>query len=323
MKKSRLFKKDASAKAQEYRFSKSTRVWASIGSAVLALVGVLCITVSSVGMHMFSLIQFTDPNDSYDPNATLPSEEDDVIYSEPFDESLYNSSASVADIPLKGNTNAVRNIMLLGIDSDTFSGRSDSMILLSIDDASKTIRLISFQRDTWVTVPGRDVDKDGNYDIDKLAHAYAYGRFPLLSKTFAQNFRLDIEDYIGVNFKVLPVLIDAMGGIDVELTAKEMAQIPAVGCKLTASSHDPNFVPLSGAPGVHHLDGFQALEYSRIRAIDSDIKRAERQRKVISLLIEKAKGMSYTQLVGVVYKALSYVNTNMSADVVAAGPKVN
>ena len=299
--------------AHEYRYSKTVRIWSTVGSCVLALVGVLCITVSAIGMHMFSLINFVDPDTSYDPNATLPSEEDDVIYSDPFDESLYNGSASVADIPLKGNTKAVRNILLLGIDSETFSGRSDSMIVLSINDAAKTIRLISFQRDTWVTIPGRDVDKDGKFDIDKLAHAYAYGRSSLLSKTFAQNFRLDISDYVGVNFKVLPVLIDAMGGLDIYLTAKEMTQIPAPGCTIDDPSH-PDFVPLTGGAGVYHLNGLQALSYSRIRVIDSDIKRAERQRKVISLLIEKAKNMSYTQLVSVVYKALSYVNTNMSAD---------
>ena len=305
-----------SKKATVYRYSKTTRILSAVGASLLALFGALCIVVASIGMHMFSLINFVDPDTGFDPNATLPNDEseDDVMYDDPFDESLYNSSAAVSDIPLKGNTNSVRNILLLGVDSQTFSGRSDAMIVLSINDKAKTIRLISFQRDTWVTIPGRDRDGDGKDDIDKLAHAYAYGRFNLLSKTFEQNFRLDIDDYIGVNFKVLPVLIDAMGGLDISLTAKEMTQIPAKGCTVTASSKDPAFIPLSGSAGVHHLNGFQALEYSRIRAIDSDIKRAERQRKVISLLIEKAKNMSYTQLVGVVYEALSYVNTNMSAD---------
>ena len=71
---------------------------------------------------------------------------------------------------------------------------------------------------------------------------------------------------------------------------------------------------MTGEAGVHHLDGFQALEYARIRKIDSDFKRTERQRKVLTLLMEKAKKMSYTQLIGIVYKAVSHVDTNMSTD---------
>lgn len=299
---------------REHRYSKKTRIWTIIGSSFMALVGVACVAVSMVGMHWISLIGFEDPDQTYDPNATITTEDEDTKYSDPFDETLYNEATSVSDIPLRGNENGIRNIMLLGIDSNTFSGRSDTMIILSVNDNTKTIRLISLQRDTWVTIPGRDRNGDGIDDIDKLSHSYAYGRFDLLSKTIAQNFRLDIDEYISVNFKVLPVLIDAMGGIDVELTAKEMTQIPARGCTVTASSKDPAFVPLSGKPGVHHLTGFQALEYARIRAIDNDFKRAERQRKVISLLIEKAKTMSYGDLVGVVYEALTYINTNMSAD---------
>ncbi len=306
--------KKAAVKAmREYRYSKKVRIWTIVGSSAMALVGILCITVSAVGMHMLSLINFEDPDTSYDPNATLPSEpEDDLNYSDPFDDTLYNNAASVLDIPLHGNENGVRNILLLGVDGNTFSGRSDSMIILSINDNTKTIRLISLLRDTWVSIPGRDRNGDGKDDVDKLNAAYAYGRFPLLKKTIAQNFRMNIDDYIGVNFKVLPILIDAMGGLDIQLTAREMGQIPAVGC--TISANNPGFVPLTGNAGVHHLNGFQALEYARIRKIDSDFKRTERQRKVISLLIEKAKTMSYSQLINVMYSALDHVSTNMSAD---------
>lgn len=305
----------ATEPVRKHRYSKTARIWTIVGSSVMAVVGVLCLVVSMVGMHWIGRIGFDDPDDgTYNPNITITTEQEDTQYTDPFDEELYNKAGSVADIPLRGNEGAIRNIMLIGIDSNTFAGRSDTMIILSINQNTKTIRLVSLQRDTWVSIPGRDRDGDGVDDIDKLSHSYAYGRFNLLSKTIAQNFRLDIDDYIGVNFKVLPVLIDAMGGLDVELTAREMTQIPARGCTVTASSKDPSFVPLSGNPGVHHLTGFQALEYARIRAIDNDFKRAERQRKVIGLLIEKAKTMSYADLVSVVYEALTYISTNMTAD---------
>lgn len=281
----------------------------------MALLGVLCITVSGIGMHMLSLISFSSGDEPYDPNATIPGEEEeDNTYSEPFDPSLYDDANTVLDIPLRGNANGIRNILLLGIDGNSFTGRSDTMVILSINDNTKTIRLVSLLRDTWASIPGRDRNKDGVDDICKLNTAYAYGRFRLLSKTIAQNFRLDIDEYISVNFKVLPIVIDALGGLDIELTAREMTQIPAPGSSSTASSGNPGFIPLTGKPGVYHLSGFQALEYARIRAIDNDFKRTERQRKVISLLIQKAQTMTYSQLIDAVYGSLSHIDTNMSAD---------
>ncbi len=297
----------------EYRYSKKTRIWVTIGSSVMALVGVLCITVSAVGMHMLSLINFDDSDHDYDPNSTILADpnDEDVTYTDPFDLSI---DSSVADIPLRGNEQGVRNILLLGVDGTTFSGRSDAMIILSINDNNKTIQLISLMRDTWVTIPGRDKDKDGKDDLCKLNTAYAYGRFPLLKKTIAQNFRLSLDDYIIVNFNVLPTIIDSMGGLDIKLTAKEMQHIPDYGCIPDEDYEYDPFIPLRGEPGVHHLTGSQVLQYSRIRKIDSDFKRTERQRKVVNLCIEKAKTMSYAQLLDVLYTALPALQTNMSSD---------
>ena len=263
---------------REYRYSKTVRIWTSIGAVFMALLGALCITVSGMGMHMLGLINFDNPEDDiYDPNADISQEDDDLNYSEPFDPSLYDEAQSLSDIPVRGNVKGIRNIILLGIDSQSFSGRSDTMIILSINDNTKTIRMVSLLRDTWVSIPGRDKDKDGADDINKLNSAYAFGKFRLLSETLEQNFRLDIDEYLGVNFKVLPILIDALGGLDISLTAKEMTQIPVAGCYHSASSGNPKFVPLTGKPGVYHLDGFQAMEYARIRKIDSDFKRTPTQ----------------------------------------------
>lgn len=297
----------------EYRYPKKTRIWVTIGSSAMALLGVLCITVSAVGMHMLSLINFDDDNGVYDPNAdiTTQTDEDEVTYTDPFDASI---NSAVSDIPLRGNEKGIRNILLIGLDGHTFSGRSDAMIILSVNDNDKTIRLVSLMRDTWVTVPGRDKDKDGKDDFCKLNTAYAYGRFPLLKKTIAQNFRMNFDDYIIVNFSALPKIIDAMGGLDIKLTAKEMTQVPAHDCLLNENNAYDPFFPLKGAPGVYHLAGHQVLAYSRIRIIDSDFKRTERQREVIDLCIEKAKTMSYAGLLDVLYTALPAIQTNMSSD---------
>lgn len=314
---SNVFKKEekhAVRALPEHRYSKKVRIWTIVGTSAMALIGVLCITVSAVGMHWLSRINFETPDEDYDPNAAVtPNDDSGLNYTDPFDEDLHVPDA-LADIALRGNQDGVRNIMLLGIDSNNFSGRSDTMMILSINDNDKTIKLVSLQRDTWVSIPGRDRNGDGADDIEKLTHAYAYGKFSLLRKTVAQNFRIDIDDYLGVNFKVLPVVIDVLGGIDMKLTAKEMALIPAPGCTVSYYDHDPSFVPLTGEPGTYHLSGFQALEYARIRKIDSDFQRAERQRKVINQLIKKAGTMSYTQLINAVYSALPYLDTNMSSD---------
>ncbi len=302
-------------KKRKHTYSKQTRTWAIVGSSVMAFIGVVCIVAYALLSSLLGRINFLDDN-FYDPNADvdLGVEDEGVPNAPVMDDSAYENAKSVLELPLRGNEKGIRNLLLLGIDSrtDSYKGLSDTTIILSINDNTKTIKLISLLRDTWVTLPGRDKDGDGKDDFGKLNSAYAYGRHVLQNKTIAQNFRLKIDDYIGVNFQSLPVLIDAMGGLDIELTAKEITQIPAVGCYTVADN--PNFIGMTGTPGVHHLNGYQAMQYARIRKIDSDFKRTERQRKVITLLMEKAKTMNYTQLISMVYKAVSYVDTNFSTD---------
>ncbi len=298
----------------QHRYSKKVRTWTIVGSSVMAVLGVVCITAFILVSSVLGRINFTG-DDPFDPNKDVTIQGDDEDDTgEKVDDSEYDNALSVLELPLRGDGGGIHNILLVGVDSRNgdFSGLSDTNIIVSINDNTKTIKMISLLRDTWVSIPGRDKDGDGKDDIGKLNTAYAYGRHTLQHKMIAQNFRLDIDDYIGVNFEVLPILIDAMGGLDIRLTAKEIKEIPAKGCKI--SVRYPGFIPMTGEPGVHHLDGFQSMEYARIRKIDSDFKRTERQRHVLSLLFEKMKTMSTTQLVNIVYKAVSHVDTNMSTD---------
>ncbi len=281
-------------------------------SIAIAMV-VVAIAVSVWVRVVLGRIRFSG-DEPMDPNTDFDIQIDEEYTGVEVDPSDYDKIASVADIPLRGDGNGIHNILLVGIDSrkDNFIGLSDTNIILSINDKTKTVKMISLLRDVWVTIPGRDKDGDGKDDIGKLNTAYAYGRHKLQRQMIAQNFRLDVDDYIGVNFVVLPDLIDAMGGLDIELTAKEMTQIPEKGCRI--SVRNPGFIPMSGEPGVHHLDGFQAMEYARIRKIDSDFQRTDRQREVVSLLLEKAKRMNYVQLLNVVYLAADGTDTNMTTD---------
>lgn len=306
---------------KKHRYSKKTRVLTIVGSSVLAVLGALCLTAAILINSVLGQINFQQEG-AYDPNADVDLGDDNSgIEGEEMDPGALNN-ADVLKLPLRGNQDGVRNILLLGIDGTSYSGRSDTTMILSINDKTKTIKLVSLLRDTWVNIPGRDKDGDGKDDVGKLNAAYAYGRHTLQNKMIAQNFRLDIDDYIGVNFDSLPKVIDALGGLDINLTAKEMTQIPGNGCKvpipIPGRTDDCGglygFYSLKGEPGVHHLSGFQAMQYARIRKLDSDFKRTARQREVVELIIQKAKKMSYSQMVSVMYKALDCVDTNMSAD---------
>ena len=295
--------------------SKAARIWIGIGTALVALIAVLAILITllwSLWLGPLFNNLFKKDDENYDPNVDIGDEGTETI-----DPDAYANATDVSQIPLRGNEDGVRNILLLGIDGDSYSGRSDTTMILSINDKAKTIKLVSLQRDTWVTIPGRDKDGDGKDDIGKLNAAYAYGRHPLQRKMIQQNFRLDIDDYISVNFETLPKVIDALGGLDIKLTAAEMTQIPDHGCNTAIPTPGKDcdgqmgFVALKGEPGVHHLNGFQAMQYARIRKLDSDFKRTARQREVVTLMLEKAKSMNYAQLASVITKALGCVETNM------------
>ena len=310
---------------KEHRYSTTARVWTIIGSSFMALLGVLCITAGVLLDWGYGLMQQDTGEDGpHQEQPVIPDEDEDDPTENPDyqqgNQEDVDSGSVLQSIPIRGNQDGVRNILLLGIDSKTFSGRSDTMMILSINDKTKTIKLVSFLRDTWATIPGRDKDGDMKDDVAKLNAAYAYGKSSLLRKTLEQNFRIDIDDYIGVNFAVLPKVIDAVGGIDVKLTAKEMSQIPNYGCNIAIPIPGKDcdgyggFVSLKGNPGTYHLNGFQAMQYARIRKLDSDFKRTERQREVVTLIIEKAKKMSYSQLVSVLTTVLKHVETNMSQD---------
>ena len=296
---------------RSFRASKPTRIVVTTVFSLFALIGVACVVIFVMGSILFGDVGRGESTGQ--PHGAV--EYDDSNFEgESFNQEEYDKAMSVLELPLRGNEKGVRNILLVGVDSrnNNFKGLADTNMIVSINDNTKTIKLVSLLRDTWITVPGEDRDKDGKDDTQKLNYPFFRGGYTLHFKMIQRNFRLDIDDYIAVNFQVLPKLIDAMGGLDIYLTAKEITQIPEKGCQV--SVRNEGFIQMKGEAGVHHLDGFQAMEYARIRKIDSDFQRTERQRTVVSLLMEKAKKMSAAQIVNMVYTAASYVDTNMTTD---------
>lgn len=184
--------------------------------------------------------------------------------------------------------------LLLGVDGekDSYeSKRSDAMIVLSVSKREGRVVLSSIPRDTLVYIDGKG--------FDKLTHAYAYGGAALTVKTYEDNFDIDIENYITINFAAMRDVVDLLGGLTLTLTnaeAKHMGEYYAAW-------------GLSG--GTQVLNGKEVLAYCRVRKIDSDFKRTERQYNVLMAIYNEVKHMSlseYTELIGIAYK---HVNTDM------------
>lgn len=200
----------------------------------------------------------------------------------------YKEAEGFTSEPMKED--GVINVLLIGNDSRLAGddGRSDAMILVSISDKTKTITMTSFLRDMYVEISGHD----GN----RLNAAYAYGGAELLMETIELNFGIPIHRYALVNFQAFANLVDAVGGIDLDLTNDEVNWINAYlmeynqleGKDLATDFLDPSL------SGNLHLNGPQALAFTRNRYIGTDFGRTERQRKVLSAVIKKLPGTVLT-----------------------------
>ncbi len=200
----------------------------------------------------------------------------------------------------------VKNIALLGIDSrkDNDSGRSDAVIILTIDKKHDKIKLTSIARDSYVDIDG--------HRKDKLTHAYAFGKSPLSVKTLNQNFGVEITDYVTVNFYEFARIIDYIGGVEIDISAREKEHLN--------NEIIPSFVQtgfkcdnISGT-GLQLLDGNQALCYARIRQIDSDIERGNRQKEVLSAMLNKVRDTTVTKLPSLAKMVLSECQTSLSVN---------
>lgn len=208
---------------------------------------------------------------------------------------LANGGAGDGELPQVGADPNVLNILLIGIDTrqDTNAGRSDTMIIMSINRNTKQIILTSLMRDCYVAIPGR-----GN---NRLNAAHAYGGANLLMQTIEVNFGIHIDYFARVNFFSFMDIIDAVGGIDINLTD---AELPHVNSASTAQNKIQS-------AGVNHLNGPQALAYARIRYVGSDYARTQRQRTVLQTVASKLRGMGLGELNSFLNVALPKIATNM------------
>ncbi len=204
---------------------------------------------------------------------------------------------------------SVTNVLLIGTDGRTADemGRSDTMMLLSMNSSSDTITLTSFMRDCYVDIP--------NYGWDKLNASYSYGGADLVMDTIENNFGIRIDNYVSVNFVSFANIVDAVGGVEVDISDAEAQEINTIlQAEVNEIMGDGVLDDLlSGGGSEIHLNGKQALSYARIRYIgNADFERTERQRRVIELVMDKVKGFSPSAMINISTSVLPSVDTNMS-----------
>ena len=199
-----------------------------------------------------------------------------------------------------------KNIAVFGVDSRDSSvgkgNRSDVIIICSIEQDTGEIKLVSIYRDTYLDV--------GKNSFQKATHAYSYGGPASAVKMLNDSLDLNITDYITFNWKAVATAINILGGIDVEITKPEFKYINSYITD-TVKGTGIGSVQLK-APGMHHLDGVQAVAYARLRYMDTDYQRTERQRKVIELAFEKTKKADLKTLNDLLGNMLSMVATNLT-----------
>ena len=206
-----------------------------------------------------------------------------------------------------------RNIALFGVDSRDSSlgrgNRSDCIIIASINNDTKEIKLVSVYRDTYVDIEG--------YGLDKITHAYSYGGPELALKTLNKNLDLNVTEFVTVNFDAVADAVDALGGVEINVTNEELQYIN--GYITGTSSIVGETSTKITKPGVQILDGVQAVAYSRIRyTAGGDYKRTERMRTVIEAMFQKMKTKSIGEINDLADEILPDVFTNLEPNEIFA-----
>lgn len=213
-----------------------------------------------------------------------------------YDEKMDNQYVTSSEL----HSNAmVKNILLLGVDArpddEAETSRADSMMLVSVDMKHRCIKMVSFLRDTWVYIPAHDGSQ-------RLNAACTYGGYSGVVDTIEYNFGVDIDGYVVADFEMFKVLVDSIGGVEVDVTKKEAKEV---------TKHPKRYGNVTLESGKYKLTGEQALAYCRIRKIDTDFVRTKRQRTVMQSILKEVKHSNPFTLYKMAYNSTPYIQTNL------------
>lgn len=231
-------------------------------------------------------------SDNYTEDEVDANKKDDIV------DNIVDANPDVDPDEVGDKIANVHNIALFGVDQAAGSvGRSDAMIILSIDKANNKIKMTSLARDSLVPIDG--------HGEEKLTHAWAYGHARLALKTINQAYGMNITDYVYINFAEFQTLIDYIGGVEVHVNELELGV-------LNYTTDKSQKLP---GTGKQRLNSRQALLYSRIRK-DSDTNRTARQREVLIAIYEQVRSQPITKLPETLKVALRLCHTNMSSNTI-------
>ena len=209
-----------------------------------------------------------------------------------------NKEETVEYTEVKGIT----NVLLLGVDGINFDSsdqRSDSMIIATLDNNNKKVKLTSLYRDALVYIPG--------YGENKMNASFSLGGPELVMDTIRYNYDINIEKYVMINFVGFETIIDQIGGLEIDVQEYQLNELN----KYIGEATGGNDCPVE-EPGLQILNGKQALSYARIRkGVGDDYERTERQREVLFKVAEKLKETNPIKYLGIMNKMLDYIRTNI------------
>ena len=260
-------------KKKHFNFSKKQKI------TIFSLLAILILIASVVGFFVFRFY-----NHSYEGNT------------DPAKVNTVDEDIKFKEVP------GITNILLLSSDARPGEdvSRSDSIMILTIDNTNKKLKVTSLMRDMLVKIDG--------HGEEKLNHAFAYGGPTKTIETIQNNFGIKLNNYVIVDFNAFVKVIDAINGIEVTVKDYELDELNKY--ILDGGGSEEDLLP---SPGTYNLNGYQALSYARIRKVgNGEYERTERQRAVLQIALEKIKDMSKVKIVSLLNELFPYVKTNIS-----------
>ncbi|MBQ3051048.1 MAG: LCP family protein [Clostridia bacterium] len=283
-----------------------TRLWKRMFAALLAV----CLMVATTATGAFAIGTRT---------KGLTQIAEDTAATAGFDLSAYAEKLTdLLDVELTGDVAAdvgtllsnakLYNVLIVGVDSrrNDYAGRSDAMVVLTVNPLSQKVVMTSLLRDSYVDIPG--------HGQERLNEAYNFGGTSLLKKTIRQNYGIRIDAFMVVNFGDLIEFVDDIGGVEMTVTKKE---VPVIN-KYTSDQNKeiygrkdtPDALPVKG--GTYRFNGMQALAYARVRYVGLDFGRTERQRKVLTASVKQLLSLPVDKQVQVIAKYMLRVKTDLT-----------
>lgn len=303
----------------------------SIGFIVLGIILLFFIIVVIYVSSKLLKINWAD-DDDFERVSIQTDENNVIIIPDGQDDSIVDEDEESLDIESLEDINSrlgenlpdnmlfdesVLNVLLMGVDNSDVAGHyknktnSDTMILVSLDSENKKIHLTSFMRDTYVNIPG--------YGYSKLNAANVFGGPPLLLETIRENFRIEVQHYVMVNFDSLTNIVDIVGGVEIDVKDWEVDSLNRLIRQINRLDVDGEDAELIETHGLQTLDGRQALNYSRLRDVgNADFERTERQRRVLEAIFNEAGNLSLGQINSIADEVFPMLTTNVSWEEILA-----